>query len=45
MKFTELLIGIIGFLAIISFVTNCTGEGSKPLTKIFKRLGIKSNTS
>lgn len=40
MKFTELLISIVVFLAIVSFVTNCNGEGSNPLTKIFKRLGM-----
>ena len=45
MKFTELLISIIVFLAIISFATNCSGEGSKPFAKLSKRLGITSNTS
>lgn len=45
MKFIELLIGIIVVLAVISFATNCTGEGSKPIAKLFKRLGITIYTS
>lgn len=44
MKFTELLISIIVFLAIVSFVTNCNGEGSNPFIKLFKKIGIMSNS-
>ena len=45
MKFTELVIGIICFLAFISFVTNCTGNNTETIKKFLKKIGILSNTN
>ena len=40
MKFTELVIGIICFLAFISFVTNCTGNNTETIKKFLKKIGM-----
>jgi len=45
MKFTELLIAIIVFLAIVSFVTDCNGQGSAQFIKLFKTVGMITNKS
>ena len=44
-KFTELIIGIIVCLALVSFLTNCNGKKSNPFLVLFTKIGVISDTS
>lgn len=44
MKFIELIIGIICFLAIVSFITNCGGDSKNSFMALFTKMGLVPNS-
>lgn len=44
-KFTQVIIGIIVCLALVSFLTNCNGDSPNPFLLLFTKIGIITDTS
>lgn len=42
-KFTQVIIGIIVCLALVSFLTGCGGKQKNPFVLLFTKLGIISS--
>ena len=42
-KFTQVIIGIIVCLALVSFLTDCGGKNKNPFVLLFTKLGIISS--